>query len=121
MWILIVTFVSLIVVESVLVGLSAAAVSMKARVTVRTTRLFLIFVAIFAVLDNFYLPALQVLDATLVIRNPDFSRLIGPGAPIELAEWLGPSPDDALWWALQGTLALITTRITMGDRWAKGQ
>jgi len=112
MWILIVTLALLIVVESALVGLATAAVFQRFQWVPRASRMLLIFFATFALLDNFYLPALQVLDATLEIRNPEFSQLIGPGSPIDLAEWLSPTLEDPLWWALQSVLALAATRIT---------
>jgi len=66
--------------------------------------------AVFAILETFYLPALRVLDARLEIRNPDFAHLIGPGSPIELAEWMSPALEDPLWWALQSAIALIAFR-----------
>jgi len=113
MWILVITFVLIVLGESVLVGMAAAALSRRLRWEPGVWLLSAIFLAVFAILETFYLPALRVLDARLEIRNPELARLIGPGSPIELSEWLTPSLEDPLWWALQSAIALVSYRIAM--------
>jgi len=111
MWILVITFVLLVLGESILVGMTAAALCRRLRLALSATSLVAIFLAVFAILETFYLPAVRVLDATLEIRNPDFARLIGPGTPIDLAEWLSPSLGDPIWWMLQSAIALMAFRL----------
>ena len=110
MWILVVTFALLVLGESILVGMTAAALCRRLRVAPSARSLVVIFFAVFAFLETFYLPAVRVLDARFEIRNPDFARLIGPGTPIELAEWLSPSLGDPVWWVVQSAIAMLAFR-----------
>lgn len=112
MWILISTYLAMLTVESTLVGLAFSVfMSASGRPHAPRWQWILVLVAVFAVLDTFYLPAVRVLDARLEIRNPEISRLIGPNAPVDLGELLYPGPGDLASWVIQGLIALLVWRV----------
>jgi len=110
MWLLVATIVLYAVLESIMVGLSFGAIGQRFGIRLSPLRSFLLLIPVFCLLALYYIPAIDVLDAKLVIGNEEIAREIGPGTPIVLRELFRFGISDPVVWAVQAAIATAAAR-----------
>jgi len=110
MWIVLSTMVLYAAIESVTVGLSLASLSRRFNVRLSTLASIPILLPVFALLAVYYIPAVEALDAKLIVGNQDIAKEIGPGSPIVVRELFRIGITDPLVWLIQGSIASIVAR-----------
>lgn len=110
MSIVIATVVLYAFLESLMVGLSFAAVSHRFAVQPSVPRSFLALFPVFFLLAVYYIPGIETLDAKLVIGNQEIAQEIGPGTPIVLREFFRLGISDPIVWGVQAAIAAAVAR-----------
>ena len=110
MWTVITLMLLNAAIESLLVGLSAAALSEKMKWLDSMPLRVVVFWGVFGILSAYYIPAIHALDATITIGNAEIAREIGPGTPIKLTSLFEFSFSDPVVWLVQAGIASLAFR-----------
>lgn len=110
MWIVVSTIVFHSILEAVLVGLSFAAVARRFDLRLSLLQSFLVLLPLFLLFAVYYLPAIDALNARIVIGNQAIAKEIGPGTPIVLRELFRFGISDPVAWGIQAAIATTVAR-----------
>lgn len=114
MIIIVVSLISLYVVDTILVGLSFYSLRQRFNWRISPKLCFVVLIFIFAVLDYYFVPMIYVADATITIRNEEIAKVLDITPNYPIMRLFDPGLFDFIIWSVQSFVAgLIGERIFM--------
>lgn len=114
MIIFILNLILIYIVDTVLVGLAFYSLRQRFNWKISPKLCFIVLIFIFAILDNYFVPMIYVLDATITIRNEEFAKVFNIAPDYPIMRLFDPGLFDFIIWSVQSFIAgLIGERIFM--------
>jgi hypothetical protein len=111
--IFILTLILIYLVDTVLVGLAFYSLRQRFNWQISPKLCFVVLIFIFAILDNYFVPMIYILDASITIRNEEIAKVfnITPNYPV--MSLFDPGLFDFVIWSVQSFVAGIIGEIFM--------
>lgn len=105
MAIFVLSLILIYIVDTVLVGLSFYSLRQRFNWKISPKLCFVILIFIFAILDNYFIPMIFILDATITIRNDVIAKAFGITPNFPIMNLFDPGLFDFIIWCGQSFVA----------------